>query len=88
MNSLQRMVFRASRGNAFMRFAELEYENTNAILNERADPKVKKSVFLIIFQIGTTSDILKQRVVKLLESKGAIIVNTPNDIKKLDELIV
>lgn len=79
---LQRLSFRISRGNAFLHTTDLAFDNADPLLNFNYG--VKKSAFFMVFQLGTT-ELLKQRLRKALESISAIFYNLPGTLKDVEE---
>lgn len=82
---LQRLTFRLSRGNAFLHTTDLTFENAEPLLNFNYG--TKKSAFFLVFQLGTT-ELLKQRLRKALESLNASFYTLPGGIREVEDMMV
>ena len=81
---LQRLSFRISRGNAFLHTTDINFDNTEPLLNFNYG--VKKSAFFMVFQLGAT-ELLKQRLRKALESINATFYTLPGGIKEVEDMM-
>jgi V-type H+-transporting ATPase subunit a len=76
---LRLALFRASRGNAFADFFEIE----NPLPDPKTGELVKKSVFVVYFQgSGGVSAPLHQKVMKVCQAMGVGIYSWPADAKE------
>ena len=82
VSKLQRLVFRISRGNAYLHTTDLTYENENEILNYNRGEK--KSAFFLVFQLGA-SNLLKGMLKKALDSLGAVFYSLPKTLSGIDD---
>jgi hypothetical protein len=81
---LRKLIFRLSRGNAFLHSNDLIYENTNNTLNFKQGGK--KSVFFLVFQVSQ-SNMLKIRFKKALNSVDAVCYKIPNNLEAIEKLM-
>ena len=82
VGKMQRLVFRISRGNAYLHTTDLAFENEAEILNFNYG--VKKTAFFLVFQLGT-HNLLKQNLKKALDSLNATFYTLPNTLSGIDD---
>jgi len=77
----ERMIFRATRGNVFIRFANIE----QAITDPHTGVSVEKSVFIIFFK----SAVIEAKLKKISNAFNANLYSLPdmNDASKVDEML-
>jgi V-type H+-transporting ATPase subunit a len=79
VNAFERIVFRATRGNSFVRSHELEKPITDPVSGE----SVAKNVFVVFFH-GSR---LRAKIAKLCESYGATIYPYPENASELKGIV-
>lgn len=84
---LQKLLFRVSRGNIFLQTTDLQRENACEVLNQVANPGERRSVYFVVFQLGSANSFLKAKVIKALEGLGAVPFDLPSDLSRLDETL-